>query len=74
MIAAAGPEVQSSVTLFPFDAPVRVLFVRVWVSVTPTIALPGAVRPLCSCALRFGTTVVEAMENGAVPVVNVETI
>lgn len=74
MIAAAGPAEQSKVTLFPLVAPVNVLFVRFCVSLTPTIALPGAVKPLWSCAFRFGTAVVEAMEKGAVPVATVEVI
>ena len=52
----------------PLDAVVTVLFVNVCVSVTPTIALPGAVNPLCSCAFRLVTTDVLAIENGAVPV------
>lgn len=51
---------------------VSVFAVKVWVSLTPTIALPGAVSPLWNCEFRFVTTVVLAMENGAVPVDTVE--
>lgn len=53
---------------------VRVLLVSVWESVSPTIALAGAVSPLWSCAFRFGTTVVLAMLSGAVPVATVLVI
>ena len=73
-IAAAGPEGQSSVTVFPLVARVSVLFVRDRVSLTPTIALPGAVNPLCNWLLRFVTTLVEATDSGAVPVATVDTI
>jgi len=34
----------------------------------------GAVFPLCSCAFRFGTTVVLATTSGAVPVATVLVI
>jgi len=52
----------------------KVLLVRVCVSVSPTMLPDGAVLPLCNCAFRFGTTVVLAIENGAVPVATVDTI
>lgn len=53
---------------------VSVLLVSVCVSLIPTIAEAGAVKPLSSCALRLGTTVVLAMLKGAVPVETVEII
>ena len=38
------------------------------------MAEPGAVKPLCSCTERFATVVVDATENGAVPVASVDVI
>ena len=53
---------------------VRVFAASVCASFMPTIAEAGAVNPPCSCAFRFVTWVVLAMENGAVPVDTVEVI
>ena len=52
----------------------KVLLVSACVSLTPTIALPGAVKPLWNWLFKLATTLVEAMENGAVPVDTLETI
>lgn len=58
----------------PLDVVISDLFVSVWVSLMQAIELDGAAKPLWNCAFRLATTVVLAIENGAVPVVTVETI
>ena len=64
----------SAVRLLPLDVVISALLVSVCVSLMPTIELDGATKPLWNCALRFGTRVVEAMDNGAVPVETVHAI